>query len=403
MSTQFSIAPAGTASVADKSLKTAAGAWFAAAVVGQLIFAFAVVSYYGGAVLRGGLQAWNRFMTQGYRVGDTLGNLAVAAHLLAAVLVLVGGALQLVPWVRRRAPAFHRWNGRVYLVSAVTIGIAGLHMQWLRPTAGDWTLHLGATLNVVLILAFAAMALRTALRRDFASHRRWTLRLFLVTSAAWFFRLAFTLWLATLGPVGFDPATFKGPLPTIMNFCTYLVPLAVLELYLRAQRGGPRGRLAMAAGLAVLTLATGAGIGTATMAFWLPKIRAAYDSRKSIAETLTATLASQGLEAAVRQYHTLKAQQPAVYNFDRGELNTLGYTLLNAKQLDEAVRIFQLNVEAYPQWGNAYDSLGEAYLALGDKLQAIASYQRALKLDPNNAGAAQVLKKLGAAIQEAQR
>lgn len=385
--------PAG-APFADKSLKAAAGSWLAVAVVGQLVFAFSVASYYGGAVLRGSLEAWNRFITEGYVLGDTFGNLTVAAHLLAAVVVLVGGALQLVPWVRRRAPVFHRWNGRVYMVSAVTIGIAGLYMTWFRQSAGDLSVRLGSTLNVVLIVAFAAMALRAALRRDFASHRRWALRLFLATIAAWVFRLAFTLWLATLGPVGFDPSTFKGPLLTIMNFATYLVPLAVLELYLRAQRGGARGRLAMAAGLAVLTLATAAGTATATMAFFLPRIRAAYDSRKSIAETLTATIASSGVGEAVRQYHALKAEQPETYNFDRGELNTLGYTLLRAKRFEQAIRIFELNVEAYPQWGNAYDSLGEAYLAFGDKLQAIANYQRALELDPSNAAAAQLLQKL---------
>ena len=84
------------------------------------------------------------------------------------------------------------------------------------------------------------------------------------------------------------------------------------------------------------------------------------------------------------------------YNFDEGELNTLGYQLLEAKKFKEAIRIFQLNVENYPQSGNVYDSLAEAYMDNGDKRLAIDNYQKSIQLEPSNKNAVEMLKKLTA-------
>ncbi len=114
-----------------------------------------------------------------------------------------------MPWVRRRAPAFHRWNGRLYLLTALTISAAGLYIVWFRGSIGDLGQHLGISLNAVLILVCASFALRHAIARNIAVHRRWALRLFLVVSGVWFFRIGLMAWLiVNHGPVGFDMKTF---------------------------------------------------------------------------------------------------------------------------------------------------------------------------------------------------
>jgi len=128
----------------------------------------------------------------------------------------------------------------------------------------------------------------------------------------------------------------------------------------------------------------------------VPQVKAAFDPRKSIAETLSATIASSGIHQAANQYRDLKASQPNIYNFDEGELNALGYQLIHANKLKEAIQIFRLNVEAYPQSSNVYDSLGEAYMDDGDKPLAIANYQKSLQLNPRNSGAVKMLQKLNA-------
>jgi tetratricopeptide (TPR) repeat protein len=161
-------------------------------------------------------------------------------------------------------------------------------------------------------------------------------------------------------------------------------------------RAGASRRVAKAAGLLVVTVALGAGIFAVSMAVWLPIVKAAYDNRKSIADTLSATIAHSGIDRAVKQYHDLQASQPAIYNFDEDQLNTLGYQLLRANKFKKAIRIFQLNVEAYPQSSNVYDSLGEAYMDDGNKALAIANYQKSLQLNPKNRGAVRMLQKLDA-------
>jgi tetratricopeptide (TPR) repeat protein len=154
--------------------------------------------------------------------------------------------------------------------------------------------------------------------------------------------------------------------------------------------------MATAGMLFVLTLVMGAGIFAVTMAVWVPDVKAAFDPRKSISQTLSATIATSGIDAAAKQYHDLKATAPATYNFDEGELNALGYQLIRANKLKEAIRILQLNVEAYPQSSNVYDSLGEAYADEGNKPLAIANYQKSLQLNPKNSGAVKMLQKLSA-------
>ena len=383
-------------SVANSALKAAARFWFVVTIAGQLMFAFAVASFYGLTALRGDYHGWK--ISNGFVPGVTKGNWAVAIHLTSAAAIMLAGAIQLVPQVRNRFPAFHRWNGRIYVLTAVTGSAAGVYMTWFRRGVGDMPQHIGGTLNAVLIWLFAGLALRYAMARDFKTHRRWALRLFLVTSAAWFYRITFFLTLAVFkGPVGFDPATFTGPFPTTMSFAQYLFPLTVLELYFYAQdgRSAPR-RFATASLLFVLTLAMAAGLLAVTMAIWVPDVKAAFDPRISIAETLSTTISSNGVDAAVKQYHDLKAAHFANYNFDEGELNSLGYRLVRRKKFAEAIRIFQLNIEAYPQSSNAYDSLAEGYMDEGDKALAIANYQKAIQLNPKNGSSISMLRKLKA-------
>jgi CubicO group peptidase (beta-lactamase class C family) len=108
------------------------------------------------------------------------------------------------------------------------------------------------------------------------------------------------------------------------------------------------------------------------------------------------TLTSRGLEAAVAEYYDLKKSRRDDYNFAEQELNGLGYALMGQNKIKEAIRVFQLNVEAYPSSSNVYDSLGEAYMTAGDKEQAIKNYEKSLELDPKNTNAVEMLKKLRA-------
>ncbi|MDX1429733.1 MAG: serine hydrolase, partial [Rhodothermales bacterium] len=109
---------------------------------------------------------------------------------------------------------------------------------------------------------------------------------------------------------------------------------------------------------------------------------------------VVAKLGAEGGEAAVRHYKYLKANDFDTYNWNEYALNGIGYMLLGRDRAQDALEIFKLNVDEYPEAWNPYDSLGEAYLILGNEELAIANYERSLELNPENANAAAVLKRL---------
>ena len=146
------------------------------------------------------------------------------------------GALQLVPALRSRVPRFHHWNGRGYLLTAVVAALSGLWMTWARSDIGGLLQDLGVTVNALLIVLSAALVLRHAMARRLAAHRRWALRLFMLVSGVWFFRVGLMFWIAVNGgPVGFDPVVFRGPALDLFAFLQYLLLLALLQADFMAQ------------------------------------------------------------------------------------------------------------------------------------------------------------------------
>lgn len=84
------------------------------------------------------------------------------------------------------------------------------------------------------------------------------------------------------------------------------------------------------------------------------------------------------------------------YMLDGAAANSLGYQLMGKGRLEDAVCVFELNVEAFPEVGDPYDSLAEAYMKQGRRELAITNYTRSLELDPQNSNARVMLQKLGA-------
>ncbi len=114
--------------------------------------------------------------------------------------------------------------------------------------------------------------------------------------------------------------------------------------------------------------------------------------KKSIAEALYKIVTEKDVATAVAEYRKLKGSP--VYDFSEGELNTLGYQLMQLKRVKDAIEIFKLNVEMHPSASNPYDSLGEAYLADGQKDLALVNYKRAVELDPKNVNAMGIVRRL---------
>jgi CubicO group peptidase (beta-lactamase class C family) len=120
-----------------------------------------------------------------------------------------------------------------------------------------------------------------------------------------------------------------------------------------------------------------------------------YGSLKPpIGEVIRTDIVRSRAARAVEHYRQLKKDDPASFDFSESELNTLGYRLMEAGRVSDAVQIMQLNVEAFPSSANAYDSLGEAYLANHQNALAKDSYAKSLELNPQSDNARAVLAKL---------
>lgn len=100
------------------------------------------------------------------------------------------------------------------------------------------------------------------------------------------------------------------------------------------------------------------------------------------------------IETALVKCHEMKADTKREYYFDQASFNSLGYHLMGQSKVKEAIEIFKMNVEMYPESWNVYDSLGEAYMKNGDKESAIQNYKKSLELNAENENGKMMLKRL---------
>jgi len=110
----------------------------------------------------------------------------LVVHIVGVAVYALGGALQVVPRLRRRHPVWHRRAGRVVAFAGLLVAGSALWMTLAyaqKPGTGDLLyalrLVLGSAMAAALVLGVAA-----ARRRDIAAHRAWMLRAYAIGLAA---------------------------------------------------------------------------------------------------------------------------------------------------------------------------------------------------------------------------
>ncbi len=262
--------------LAQKTLNGSAKFWYLTVLLGQALFACYIVMFYYMATVDQDIERFNQVMPGGHVQGDFWGNIAVMAHVLLAAIITVGGLLQLIPILRKQWPRLHRWNGRLYVTTAMVMSISGMFMIITRhdKIVGSLVGHTAIMINGIIIVTCAIKAIQYARMKQFAKHRTWALRLFVAVSGVWMFRIGMMAWLSIHGkPVGFDPVSFSGPFLTALYFTVYILPLFILELYLRAHQS-PSAPIKLSTSFMVTLIGFIFILGTfgATMGMWLPAI-----------------------------------------------------------------------------------------------------------------------------------
>jgi tetratricopeptide (TPR) repeat protein len=90
-----------------------------------------------------------------------------------------------------------------------------------------------------------------------------------------------------------------------------------------------------------------------------------------------------GLEGVEQHFRELSDRFGYKVSAER-EINGLGYNLLGAKKLDEALAAFKRNAELYPQSANTYDSLADGFEAAGKPDLAVPNVEKAVEVATQN-------------------
>ncbi len=80
------------------------------------------------------------------------------------------------------------------------------------------------------------------------------------------------------------------------------------------------------------------------------------------------------------------------YNLSESGVNNFGYNLMGEGKTKEALKIFQLNTELYPNGYNTFDSYGECLMLLGKKEAGVKAYKKSLELNPKNKHAETIIE-----------
>ncbi len=135
-------------------------------------------------------------------------------------------------------------------------------------------------------------------------------------------------------------------------------------------------------GFIVLTNYSGENYGAVVKGFQAIEAGEPYSIPKTkISKVMAKTIYNTGIDNAIKQYGELKNTSEEAFDFKESELNILGYELLNANKVNEALAVFKLNAEVYPESANVYDSYGDALLEAGDSLKALEHFRKSFAMD----------------------
>ncbi|TDQ25770.1 tetratricopeptide repeat protein [Tenacibaculum caenipelagi] len=111
-------------------------------------------------------------------------------------------------------------------------------------------------------------------------------------------------------------------------------------------------------------------------------------------------LAEGNFEAALEGYKAIKEKDSLTPVIMERNLNKLGYQYLRNKEYKNAINVFKINIELYPNSSNTYDSTGDAYARMKDTANAIEYYKKALAINPENRSSKRALEKLTSKDEE---
>jgi tetratricopeptide (TPR) repeat protein len=96
----------------------------------------------------------------------------------------------------------------------------------------------------------------------------------------------------------------------------------------------------------------------------------------------------------LRQHTVIKSAYEVNDANVEAALNDQGYKLIQLQRLDDAIKVFTLNTQLFPNAWNTWDSLADAYMKKGEKQIAIGYFKKSITLNPQNEYAKEMVESL---------
>jgi len=115
---------------------------------------------------------------------------------------------------------------------------------------------------------------------------------------------------------------------------------------------------------------------------------------QDITPEIEQVIADRGIEAAVKYFYFLKAEQFDLYSFGEQDIQGLANNLLEENKVKEAIEFYKVNVTEFPESFYVYFNLAKAYEIDKNIPDAIKNLEKTLEINPFHASAEAKLKEL---------
>jgi uncharacterized membrane protein YozB (DUF420 family) len=154
----------------------------------------------------------------------------LVTHILFGSIMLCCATLQVWPWLRRKHLRIHRWSGRLYVLTAIPVGVGGIVVAQF-PHGGPMQ-QVGNTMLGLLLLVCTVNGYRAVRQRRIGDHREWMIRSFALAYSIVANRIWLMICLAVFG--------FEGPgliaAIGISTWMSWVVNLLIAEWWLHRRR-----------------------------------------------------------------------------------------------------------------------------------------------------------------------
>ncbi|MFD0870892.1 MULTISPECIES: DUF2306 domain-containing protein [Paenibacillus] len=148
----------------------------------------------------------------------------IRIHILLAILSLLTGPLGVIRRIRVKSIRFHRWNGRLYVLSILLNFIPGVYVSFFA--TGGWPSTIGFLILNTLWLGTTILGYWYIKRRQVILHSRWITRSFFLCFA--------NMTIYIIVAIAHNAMNFSyGTAYTIAVWLSWVLNLLIAELIIR--------------------------------------------------------------------------------------------------------------------------------------------------------------------------